>query len=214
MQIPDIPLFEHMDEAGRSWLLRESRLRGFRRGELVLSAGDRPRHLFVLVEGRVRVFRRDGKGQELTLKLLSAGSCFGELALLGDIPRSADVVATTDCRALCVPKDVFLEYLKSDPEAALAMIRRLIAYIVDLTENVQGLALDTVYERLRRVLLEHAEEIDGELRLDGFSHRDLAAMIGASREMVTRLLKDLRTGGYVQGRPRSIVLQKALPEAW
>lgn len=213
MPLKDIPLFSGLPEEDLGHLESRSRTRRYARGTRILNMGDESDTIFTLLEGQVRVFR-DEHDKEITLGLLDPGDCFGELAALGDMPRSAHVEAMSDVVVSVIAKQDFLDCIESDPALALRIIRLLANRLKSTTDELSSLALLDVYGRLVRFLRMHAKEQAGKQVVDQYSHREIANSIGASREMVSRLIRDLREGGYVSTEGSAITIEKALPRGW
>jgi len=182
---------------------------------IVVSEGDTTDGLFIVLEGRVKVFVSDAEGHEVILGTHGPGEYFGEMALLDTGPRSASVITIEPCQLLVVPKEDFREFVENSPAFAFSIIGKLISRVRARTENVKSLALMDVYGRVARLLLELAEERDGVLVIaERLTQQDIANRVGASREMVSRILKDLTTGGYVTQSREGIVLHRRPPLNW
>lgn len=182
---------------------------------IVVSEGDTTDGLFIVLEGRVKVFVSDAEGHEVMLGTHGPGEYFGEMALLDTGPRSASVITVEPCQLLVVPKDDFREFVENSPAFAFSVIGKLISRVRALTENVKSLALMDVYGRVARLLLELAEERNGVLVIaERLTQQEIANRVGASREMVSRILKDLSTGGYVTQSREGIVLHRRPPLNW
>lgn len=181
---------------------------------IVVSEGDSTDGLFIVLEGRVKIFVSDSQGHEVVLGTLGPGEYFGELALDAG-PRSASVITLEPCQLLVVPKDAFRDFVESNPPFAFSLIGKLISRVRSLTDDVKSLALMDVYGRVARLLLELAEERDGVLMIaERLTQQEIANRIGASREMVSRILKDLSTGGYITQSREGIVLHRKPPLHW
>mgnify|MGYP001568889267 FL=1 len=150
----------------------------------------------------------DEQGREVILSILGPGEFFGEMGLLDDSPRSASVVSLEACELLTISKTDFKRSLAENFDLSLLVMRGLVKRLREADQKIGSLALMDVYGRVARLLLEMAEDIDGEkVVVKKLSKQDIAKMIGASREMVSRVMKDLQLGGYVEVRGRSIVLR-------
>lgn len=168
--------------------------------------------VYFLLQGEARVFITGADGREATVNVLRDGSWFGELAILGDGLRSASVVTVTPARLLIVPGAALRGILVGYPEAMERLLETLGRRVRDLTETVRGFALGDVYQRLARLFGELAIQRDGQWLIPNPPpQRELAARCGASREMVARILRELRKGGYVETSRQQITLKKTLP---
>ena len=196
-------------------LARRGVERAFAKDAIVLSEGDVGDTLFVILRGSVKVFAMDEAGREITYGTIAAGDYFGEMSLDGG-PRSASVMTLEPTLCSVVTSGAVREHLEATPAFAMDLITQIIKRARTATESARSMALLDVYRRLAR----HLESIEGPGRaaqplvLHGVTHQDLAARVGASREMVSRLLKDLERGGYVSLATRRITLLKKLPARW
>jgi CRP/FNR family cyclic AMP-dependent transcriptional regulator len=188
--------------------------RSYPKNTVIVSEGDRTDSLYIILEGRVKVYVSDDDGRDVVLATQGPGEYFGEL-VLDEGPRSASVMTLEPSRFLVVPLQDFRDFVVNNPAFALSLIEKLIARVRSLTESVKSLALMDVYGRVARLLLELAEESSGTLVISQrLTQQDIASRIGASREMVSRILKDLSTGGYLTQSRTGIVLHRKPPEHW
>jgi CRP/FNR family cyclic AMP-dependent transcriptional regulator len=188
--------------------------RSFPKNAAVVNEGERSDAIYFILSGRVKVYLRNQGGKEVVLNVHGPGEYFGEL-ILDEGPRSASVVTLEPSKLLAVTKADFRQFVLSHPDFAMKLIQRLMGRVRALTDNVKNLALMDVYGRVARLLLELAAEEDGEMLVrEKLTHRDIASRVGASREMVSRILKDLVSGGYIRTKNRQIVLDRDLPARW
>jgi CRP/FNR family cyclic AMP-dependent transcriptional regulator len=183
---------------------------------LLIQEGDHGDNIYVIVRGRLRVFSSDNKGKEITLGVYGAGEYVGEMALDGG-PRSASVEAQEPTLCSVVTREKLRGYIAANPDFAFDMMARLIRRARLATDSARSLALIDVYGRLTRLLDELAIErqADGSRRIaERMTHQEIANRVVCSREMVSRLLKDLELGGYVELVERRLVLRKPLPARW
>ncbi len=213
--VVELSRFSILQSLGDADLLRlqqMGRVRAVGARHLLMSENEASTAVYFLLSGEVRVFITSDHGREATVNTLQAGAWFGELAMLGDGLRSASIITTMPSRLLMVPGPLLRDVLVRYPEATQLLLATLGQRIRNLTDTVRGFALGDVYHRLSQLLGELAIEIDG-LRVipNPAPQRELAARCGASREMVARLLRELRRGGYVETSRQRIVLKKNLP---
>jgi CRP/FNR family cyclic AMP-dependent transcriptional regulator len=196
-------------------LTQHSTTRTYPANTILISEGDSTDSLYVVLEGEVKVFASDQQGKEVILNILGPGEYFGELALLDDEPRSASVRTMTPTKVMVITKHDFKNCLATDSEMAYKLIKVLIGHVRALTGSVKSLALLDVYGRVARTLLELAENVDGQMIIvQKFTHQDIADMVGASREMVSRILKDLVSGGYITVKNKRYTINEKLPPGW
>lgn len=215
MSLDSIALFSGLSEADMAAISSLAVTRSFPKNTLVIYEGDTSDSLYVVLSGKVKVFLSDEEGKEVTLNLQGAGEYFGELAILDEAPRSASVITTEDTKLAVLSKAAFEKCMEQHSTIALAIMRGLARRLRELTENVRSLALMDVYGRVARLLLEMCEESDGKNVIkQRLTQRDIASMVGASREMVSRILRDLTIGGYITIENKIITLNERLPPAW
>ena len=189
-------------------------VRTYSKRAIIVTEGDDTDSLYVVLSGKARVFVADDKGREVVLNQIGPGEYFGEVTLDGG-PRSASVVAVEDCRCAVIKRSELTTFLEQLPELALHIMRKLASRVRSLTENVRSLALMDVYGRVARLLLELAEDKGGKLVIgETLTHKDIAARVGASREMISRIFSDLSDGGYVRKEDGHLVIARKPPPRW
>jgi CRP/FNR family cyclic AMP-dependent transcriptional regulator len=205
---------EILSEAELEAISKRGVTRTFPKNAVVVNEGDRTDSLYIIVSGRVKVYVSDEKGKEIALNHAGSGEYFGEM-VLDEGPRSASVITLDPTRFLVIPKEDFSEFVAKSPEFSLHLIRKLIRRVRALTNDVKSLALMDVYGRVARMLLDLAVERDGALVIDGrLTQQEMANRVGASREMISRILGDLANGGYIAVARDRITIARALPRAW
>jgi CRP/FNR family cyclic AMP-dependent transcriptional regulator len=210
-----IPFFSEVAPQTLAALAAKSIQRTYPKHAVIINEGDEAGSLFVILSGRVRVFLGDTSGKEVTLSVQERGSYFGELSLLDDEPRSASVMTLDKTVCGVIAKAEFRQWLTEHPDVAPSLLKGLTRRVRVLTESVRGLALCDVYGRLSRLLCELADQGSEPPRIpDRPSHQELANRIGSSREMVSKIMKDLVNGGYVVLEGRSLTIQRKLPAFW
>ena len=210
----DVSPKEGLTESEVQALSARARLQVVPKGTIVVAEGDRSNSVFIIESGRVKVFLQGADGREVVLNVQGPGEYFGDLAL-DDGVRSASVVTLEPSRLHVVTRDDFRWFLGANPDFALRLIGRLMHRVRVLTGNVRNLALLDVYGRVVSLLHELAVEQDGRLVVPGrLTQKDIGDRVGASREMVSRIFKDLVTGGYVTVESRQIIIHKSLPPRW
>lgn len=200
-----------------SALARRGVQRTYRKNAVLINEGESGDSLFVLLKGRVKVFAMDENGRELTYGNVDAGDYFGEMSLDGG-PRSASVITLEPCICAVLSRTDVSEHLIEAPEFAINLVVQVIRRARSATETARKMALLDVYGRLVALLEDRredaAEGASGGTTLESITHQDIANRVGASREMVSRLLKDLEKGGYIELGIRRITLLKKLPSRW
>lgn len=188
--------------------------RTFAKNAIIVAEGDESDSLYLLLFGRAKVYTVDGKGNEIQLKQLEPGEYFGEVALDGG-PRSASVMATESCRCAVVQRADLGAFMEQYPEFALHLVRKLAHRVRELSGSMRDLAFVDVYGRVARLLLELAENRDGHLVIaEKPTDEGIAARVGATRGMVSRILADLFEGGYLVDEGGKLILRRKPPTLW
>ena len=208
----NVPLFAVLDEPELNALAGVMTRRAVPRNRTVLQAGDPTDSLYIILTGRTRVQMSDDEGKEVILASLGPGDFFGEMGLMDEEPRSASVLTTEACEFIVITKDDFKAILKDNFDLAMVIMRGLVKRLREADRKIESLALLDVYGRVARVLIENSEVIEGHKVVKGkLPRQDIAKMIGASREMVSRVMKGLEVGGYIETRDDgSIILRERL----
>ncbi|HXF67742.1 MAG TPA: Crp/Fnr family transcriptional regulator [Burkholderiales bacterium] len=205
------PLFTGLDESERRALAARAAVQSYPKGAVILSEGDAPGSIFIVRTGRVKVFLRGRGGREVVLNVHGPGDYFGEISL-DEGPRSASVMTLEPSQFLVISREEFSRFLAENPAFALKLVRRLMSRVRALTESVRNLALLDVYGRIARLLLDLSEEREGRLVVaEPLTQKAIAERVGCSREMVSRVFKDLLAGGYVAVQNRRITILRDLP---
>jgi len=188
--------------------------RTFRARTVLVSEGEKTDALYIIVEGKARAYVGDASGREVVLSIMGPGEYFGEIAF-DEGPRSASVITLEPCRLLVVPRSEFADFIHRSPAFATHFIYRLIGRIRTLTNNVRSLALMDAYGRVARLLLESSVTVDGVQAVpEKPTQAEIASRVGCSREMVSRIFKDLVQGGYISVEPARIVIHRKPPARW
>ncbi len=203
---------EVLGEAELAEISRSATPRSYPARTVIVSEGDRSDALYVILEGRCRAYVSDENGREAILSDMGPGEYFGEVAM-DEGPRSASVVTLEPAKLLVVPAERFRAFLAENPDFAFHFIAKLLHRIRELTHNVSGLALLDAYGRVSRLLMESAREEGGrQVVAERMTQAEIASRVGCSREMVSRIFKDLVRGGYVSVEKERIVILRRPPE--
>jgi CRP-like cAMP-binding protein len=172
----------------------------FKRNEHVVDFGQRSNALFIILAGRARVILNNDKGREVILATLSTGDYFGEMSLIDNEPHSATVLAEVQLDVLVLTRDGFLRCMLENPAMTLSVMRGLVQRIRHTNQQVASFALKGVYGRVANILLSSAvKRDDGALIIpDKISHMNIAKMVGSSREMVSRAMKDFEAQAFIE----------------
>jgi CRP/FNR family cyclic AMP-dependent transcriptional regulator len=189
--------------------------RRFARSTLLIQEGDAGDTIFVILAGRLQVFSRDVQGRELVHGIYGPGEYLGEMSLDGGL-RSASVVTLEPCTCVMVTRQTLRDHIAADPEFAFELLAKVIRRARSATLTAKHLALNDVYGRLVALLDQlSTPDLAGGRSIAGRpTHREMAARLGCSREMVSRLLKDLERGRYLLPRDGGWHLPAPLPQRW
>jgi CRP-like cAMP-binding protein len=173
--------------------------RRFRRGEIIVEQGRKSDALFILLSGRARVITSDSRGREVILAVLEAGDYLGEMSLIDNEPHSATVRAEVQTDVLVLGRGEFAACLPENSSLSYAILRGLVGRLRNADRQIESLALLDVYGRVARSLLDMAQDDAGQRIIrQKVSRQDLAKVVGASREMVSRVMKDLEERGLIE----------------
>ena len=207
----NVPLFSMLPEGQLQLLTRVLSRKAYPKNSTIIAAGDPTDAMYIVVSGRLKVVMSDKEGQEVILAILNQGEFFGEMGLIAQAPRSATVTTIEPCELLTITRADFTKCLQGNFDLTMNVIRGLVKRLREADEKIGSLALMDVYGRVARLLLEMAETIDGQkVVTKKLTKRDIAKMIGASREMVSRVMKELQTSGRIEVRAREILLRDSL----
>lgn len=210
MFFKEIPLFSGLSDADHGLLLQVAVRRTHPRNTLIIAEGDPGEHLFLLRRGRAKVFLGDSDGREVILTILSAGDFIGEMALIDDKPCSASVMTLEESEFVSVNKTEFRRVLGSSPSMAVNLLKALSQRMRESDQQIESLALKDVQARVEQVLQQIAEPEGSERVVPArITHRDIASMVGATRERVTRIFQHLEETGFVRVDGRRITVLPA-----
>ena len=213
MILEKVEIFEGLTAPEMEALANSSVTRNYPKNTVIINENDHADSLYIIESGRVKVYCSDKNGKEFIMNTLGPGEYFGELALLDDDKRSASVRTMEKASFCIIYKEDFHRVLDDHPNIARTLIRNLTRRVRKLTQDVKALALQDVYGRVTNVLTTMAEpRMDGTSFIaDKLTQQDIADRVGASREMVARILKDLTIGQYITFEGRHIVINGKLP---
>jgi CRP/FNR family transcriptional regulator, cyclic AMP receptor protein len=209
-------LFKDLDEAELITLAGLTSKRSVPKNTLVINEGDISSTMYLIKSGKVNVTIGNDEGKEMIFTTLQVGDHFGELSLIDDEPRSANVIAIEKCEFIVLHRADFIPFLKQNSRLALGVINFLCRRIRFITNIAQGLALLDVYGRLSKLLYSLAETGEnGVLQINHpLTHKEITSRVGSSREMISRILSELEKGHYLTVDHKVITINHKLPSAW
>jgi len=202
-----VPLFSAFSDQQIAMLVSGAQHRKYSRGTAILRAGEETDALYIIIAGRVKVLIPDEEGREVILAMMGAQEFFGEMGLLDDLPSSATVETLEPCEMLRIPRAAFLSCLQGNGEVAMHVLRHLVGRLREADRKIESLALIDVYGRVARLIIDLAEQVDGQWIVPRApAKQEIARMIGASREMVSRVIKDLQDKHLIVTDKRKILI--------
>jgi CRP/FNR family transcriptional regulator, cyclic AMP receptor protein len=195
-----VPLFSTLTQAQAESVAAAVIKRRYKRGECIVEQDKQSHFLAIVLTGRARVVTADARGREVILATMKPGDYVGEMSLIDNQPHSATVRAEVQTDVLILGRHEFARCLPENTSLAYAVMKGLVQRLREADRKIESLALMDVYGRVARALLEFAQpDKDGRLLIRGrVSRQDVAKMIGASREMVSRVMKDLEDRGFIE----------------
>lgn len=208
-------LFKGLEISEIKLIAERTTTKTVKKDTLIISEGDISSVMYLIKQGKVNVTVNNDKGKEMILTTLQAGDIFGELSLLDDKPRSANVVTLEKCVLIVLHKADFFELMAQHPKIAIQVIKYLCQMVRFTDSIVQSLALMDVYERLRKFLYDRAApRSDGTLAVTApLTHKEIASHTGSGREMISRILSELQKGQYLTVENKIITINRKLPSA-
>jgi CRP-like cAMP-binding protein len=204
-----VPLFSLLTNDQAQSIADSVVKRRYRRGEIIVEHGRKSNALYILLTGRARVLTSDSRGREVILAVLQSGDYVGEMSLIDNEPHSATVRAEVQTDMLVLGRAEFARCLPENSSLSYAILRGLVQRLRNADRQIESLALLDVYGRVARSLLDMAEqEGDTLLIRNKVSRQDMAKIVGASREMVSRVMKDLEERGVIHTQENGSVIIK------
>ena len=211
----EVPLFAGLEDEDLESLIAAANRRKYPKDGVIFFENDVGDALFMIVSGRVKVTILSDDGREIILAMLSDANFFGEMSLLDNEPRSATAIALQETEMVVLHQRDFLAIVEKRPRVLINLLSVLSSRLRKANQQIGNLALHDVYGRVARILLEMASE-DGTRQADGRvtfrrpTHQEIANMIGATRETVSRMISDLHRQGYIEIAGKNVIIQDAL----
>lgn len=212
--LENVPLFSGLSAEALVEIEQHGTVKSYKKNTVIINQDDETDSLYVILSGSVKVFISGEDGREAVLNHQGKGEYFGDLALIDKQPRVASVMTMESSRFMIISREDFMKCLSKNPEIALNLIRPMTSRIRMLAQNVSSLALLDVYGRVARTLLQQSHEEGDEMVTERLTQQEIADMVGASRAMVSRILKDLKSGGYISIDRKRITIHQKLPARW
>lgn len=211
------PLFASLQEEEFDQLIAACARKVFSKNTIILSEGDQTDSLYIIYKGKVKVSIIDEQGKEIILSILGPGEYFGEMtALVDGKSRSASVTTRESCTVYIITKRDFRNLVSHNPDIVFNLLRGSMERLREANKKIESLALMDVYGRVARLFTSLAKQNSDQTSIieEKLTHQDIANMVGSSREMISRVMKELSNGGYISVDKKIIVINGKLPYAW
>lgn len=219
-QLGSVPVLSALSRDELKLFIDKAEFVRFPRNTLIIEQGERTTGLYIVLSGKVRVFLTGDddvfdRPKEVSLSIEGEGSYIGEISLLDLEPRTASVKTLEDSCFLLISREALTQVIHQNPEVALSLIKGITKRFRSTIDSVKRLAFSTVYKRLVAVMMEMAEPDGDKLVIrERLTHQNLADLVGSSRVMISRILKDLTTGEYISVAKGRIVINRKLPDQY
>ncbi len=188
-------------------LMHNGQKKLYPKNTLIIDEGDRPDCAYIINSGKVKIFLRGEQGKEIVLSILSEGGYFGEMSLIDKEACSAAVLTMEDTELTVISRKNFWNCLHAHPDIAERIMLGLVTRLREANKKISSLALMDAHERVANMLLGLARKQDGQLVIeDRPTHQHIANIVGTSREMITRILKDMTAAGHISIDGKQIVI--------
>ncbi len=213
--LKNIPFFSCLEDNEVTFLEKVALKKSFSKNTVVFSEGDESASFYIIKKGKVKAVAADENGKEITLNIHGPGEYFGEMSLIDGEPRSATIITKTPSEFMVITRNDFKKVLYSNPDITFNMLKGLTRLLRNATHKIENLAFLDVYGRITKVLKQYAKPKEDELVIEEkLTHQDIANLAGTSREMVSRILKELEIGGYISIEKKQITIHKKIPQSF
>ncbi len=210
--LKDISLFSGIDDESLKYLEEVAVKKSFSKNTILFSKGDETDSLYVIKSGMVKALIIDEDGKEMILSIHRPGEYFGEMSLIDKEPRSATIITKEPTQLLIIHRKDFLKVFDSNPDMVYDLFKVLLKRLRKATDKVENFAFKDVYGRIANLLNQLGKPVEDEWVVeDKLTHSEIANMVGSSREMVSKILKELTAGGYISTDKKQITIHKKLP---
>lgn len=210
--LKEISLFSGIDDSSLKYLEKVAAQKSYPKNTILFSKGDETDSLYIIKKGSVKTIILDENGKEIILSLHKWGEYFGEMSLIDKKPRSATIMTKEPTELLVIHRDDFLKVFNSNPNMAFDLFKILLKRLRELTEKLENFAFKDVYGRIAGLFNQMATPMDNKWVIEEqLTHREIAHMVGSSREMVSKIMKELTIGGYISTDKKRITIEKELP---
>jgi CRP/FNR family cyclic AMP-dependent transcriptional regulator len=188
-------------------------VRSYPKGAIVATEGDRLELFNVIMSGRIQFFWRDEAGYQVKLGIDGPGGHYSDVTLDGE-PILMSVIALDDLRVASIPMAGIKQLLLRHPQVGFVLLMDVVARLRRLVQRTKAFTMEDVYGRVVKLLLAAAVEADGKLVTERLTHAEIGQRVGATREMVGRILRDLARGGYIRMARGQVTILRKPPMRW
>lgn len=208
--LKQLSLFRDCDDADLEQLAEKSNVRTFRKNTIIILEKEEAHSIYFILQGKVRVFRENSRGKEITLNDLYQGDFFGELALISNKERCASVITKEDSKLLVMQAKDFEHFYLSYPAISHTIAKKFASQISQLSQHLESVALDDIRQRVIWALQSYAMVDSNNNLVTSATHKELANFIGTSRESVSRAIQELKNSGHIEQRDNQISLNELI----
>ncbi len=213
--LKNVPIFSCLHDHELEHLSQIASEKSYPPNVTLLHENDVTDSLYIILSGQVKTTKNDGSGKEIILSIFGPGEYFGEMAFIDGAPRSASVVAREQTHVWIFSRKDLGQLMENHPGIVFSLLQGLIERLRETNEKVENLAFRDVYGRIARFFMQLGVQDQEKLIIgERLTHQDIANMIGSSREMVSKILKELISGGYITIDNKMITIHKNLPYAF
>jgi CRP/FNR family transcriptional regulator, cyclic AMP receptor protein len=210
-----IDIFSCLDEHTLANLEKAAVRKRFPKNSLLFNRGDTSDSMYVIIEGKVKAVLYNEDGKEILFAIFGPGDYFGEIGVLDGQPRTASLVTRTPCTVLILKKHDLDTIIFDNVAMSTQLLKKMLIKLREATIRIESLTFMNVYGRIVNLLLQMADkQAGGVLSMERLTHQELANMVGASREMVSRIMKELHSAGYIEIDDRRIAIRKKFPTSF
>ena len=208
-----IPLFALLSPAELEEEAQLFTVRCYPKNAIVATEGDRLDMFNIVLSGNVQAFWRDEAGHQLKLGVEGPGDHFADATLGGEVVL-VSFIAVEDLRVASIRMIDLKQLLQRHPQVAVVLLMDVVARLRRLLQRTKTLTMDDVYGRVVKLLVARAVETDGKLVSERLTHAEIGQRVGATREMVGRVLRDLARGGYIKSERGRLTILRKPPRRW
>jgi len=204
-----LPLFDAIPTKTLTALSKKCHIKNARKNTIVIMENDTSQSMFFILSGSVRAFQENEYGKEITLNELKEGQLFGELAWLCERPRCASIITNQDSKFLVINNSDLNNFFLEQPELMKNILLKLANQVASLSRHIETITLNSIQKKVMWAISTYGEKNNDNRLICKATHKDLANLIGSSRESVSRAIQELKSNGDIDARENVIYLNKS-----